>query len=51
MSCKRISRRSEGWNDALTLSLRVQLFNGTNDSPLGQYRDDYYAELALRWSI
>ena len=39
------------WNDAITLSARVLLFDGSSGSPLGEIRHNDFAELALRWSL
>ena len=39
------------WNDAVTLSARFLLFDGSPGSPLGEFRHNDFAELALRWSL
>ena len=39
------------WNDAITLSARILLFDGSIGSPLGEIRHNDFVELALRWSL
>ena len=38
------------WTDAVQLAVRAMFFDGDPGTPLGDYLDNDFAEVAVRWS-
>ncbi|MYE13264.1 MAG: hypothetical protein F4X99_16750 [Gammaproteobacteria bacterium] len=39
------------WNDAVEVAVRAMFFDGDADTPLGDYGDSDFAEVAVRWLL